>query len=142
MPSPKKDDEKSVQDAAARPPEVMEVHAEGLDEHVSGPPVKQTIFGKMRSMSMAAKDKLKDFKEAIIPGRDPGDVNEVDSEERPQTATTKTKTSTDDDGPVWEPGTEQLMWTDPTYVVQKYVQPGIHPNHNRHFVKPTMWWQR
>jgi hypothetical protein len=34
------------------------------------------------------------------------------------------------------------MWTDPTYVVLPFVQPGIHPNHNKHFVKPQAWWNR
>lgn len=113
-----------------------------VGDHVSGPPVKQSMFGKLKSMSVTARDSFKNLKETYLPRKDDGDVEEnEEGEERPKTGT-KTKTSTDDDGPAWEPGTEQLMWTDPTYVVQKFVQPGIHPNHNKHFVKPEVWWNR
>lgn len=111
------------------------------EDHVSGQPVKQSLFGKMRSMSMSAKESLTRFAK-VIPSKDTSDVKTAEDLEDTGRPKTGTKTSTDDDGPVWEPGTEQLMWTDPTYVVEKFVQPGIHPNHNENFVKPEVWWNR
>ena len=146
--SPGKDDgEKNASPASSNnskvvpPPPPPEEAKE--EEHVSGPPVKQSLFGKMKAMSVSARDSLKDLKKSYLPGKDVGDVAEPgdDGEDRPKTAT-KTRTSTDDDGPVWEPGTEQLRWTDPTYKVEKFIQPGIHPNHNKNFVKPEAWWNR
>jgi len=109
-----------------------------------GGQVKQSMFGKIKLMSTSARESMKNLKETYLPGKDLGDVDEEkDEDERPKTSgTARTKTATDDDGPVWEPGTEQLMWTDPTYVVLPFVQPGIHPNHNKHFVKPQAWWNR
>jgi len=111
------------------------------EDHVSGQPVKQSLFGKMRSMSMSAKESLTRLAK-VIPSKDTSDVKTAEDLEDAGRPKTGTKTTTDDDGPVWEPGTEQLMWTDPTYVVEKFVQPGIHPNHNENFVKPEVWWNR
>jgi hypothetical protein len=143
-PSPKAKDKDEAASPASKVSGKEEGSKQGDDEdHVSGPAVKQSMFGKLKSMSVSARASMKNIKETYLPKKDDGDVEDKEEgdEERPKTGT-KTKTSTDDDGPVWEPGTEQLMWTDPTYVVQKFVQPGIHPNHNKHFVKPEVWWNR
>jgi hypothetical protein len=119
------------------------VNAIGQEEHVSGPPERQTFFGSLKKMGMQARESMRNLKEKYVPGKDVGDGPEpVEVEGRPKTGSSKIKSSTDDDGPVWEPGTEQLMWTDPKYVVTSYVMPGIHPNHSKHFVKPEKWWQR
>ena len=131
---------KNSKNAAPPPPPPEETKEE---DHVSGPPVKQTLFGKMKSVSISARESLKELRNSYMPGRDVGDVElpAEDEAERPKTGS-KTRTATDEDGPVWEPGTEQLRWTDPTYKVEKFVQPGIHPNHNKNFVKPDTWWTR
>ena len=135
MPSPK--DSKD----GAPPPGKAE--AGGDEEHVSGPPEKKTLFGSLKKMGMSARESVRNLKDKYVPGKDVGDGPEpVKVEDRPKTGSSKIKSSTDDDGPVWEPGTEQLMWTDPKYVVTSYVVPGVHPNHSKHFVKPEKWWQR